>query len=234
MNDVTDPAGRAGFPSPASLYDQTRYRIVDLLRNADRAALDTPVAACPGWAVRDVVAHLAGGLGDFLASQFDGVESGEWGERQVRDRRRRSVEENLAEWDTHRAAADPLFESPMAGVLVTEIVSHEHDIRAALGQPGARNDQAVQTALERPLPEIDRKLREAGHPAVRVVVPGEGERVLGEGQPARTLRVSAFELLRTIGGRRSGAQIRALDWEGEPEADALTLFGTPREDDLVE
>lgn len=255
--ETAKPSERA---SSVALYDAARLRIVELVRDAGAAAA-APVPACPGWTVGDVVAHLAGGLGDFLARRFDGVESGEWGERQVRDRHGRSVEENLAEWDTHRAAAGPLFDSPMAGVLVAEIVSHEHDIRAALNRPGAREDEAVRAALERPLEEIDRKMREAGLPTLRIVVDGPvsdarepsertahgeylaSERrsehsgtavILGDGQPARTLRVSAFELLRSVGGRRSQAQVRALDWDGDPEVDVFALFGGLRAEDLDE
>jgi hypothetical protein len=87
-------------------------------------------------------------------------------------------------------------------------------------------------ATHRPLQEIDKRIRAAGSPAVLVVVDGD-EVVLGDGEPASTVRLTAFELLRAM-GRRSERQLRALDWAGEPRLDVFTLFGPPREADLEE
>jgi uncharacterized protein (TIGR03083 family) len=215
--------------SSADLYDGSRARIVALVTDAD---LTVPVAACPGWTVLDLVAHLAGGLGHFVVRDFDSAGYANVGERWVGERRGQSLAELLDEWERHRRHADEALASPMGGVLVAEIVSHEHDIRQALHAPGARDDAAVRAAVERPLQEIDKRLREAGSPAVRLIVDG-AERVLGDGEPASTVRLSAFELLRSM-GRRSERQLRALDWDGEPRLDVFTLFGPPREDDLEE
>lgn len=214
----------------AAHYDASRARIEELVSGAE---LSAPVAACPGWTVQDVVAHLAGGLGAFVARDFEPGEHANFGERMVHERRGRSLEDHLTEWAANRAKADEALAGPMGGVLVAEIVSHEHDIRTALGKPGAREEPGVRAAPERPLQEIDNRLRESGAPAVRLVVGGT-ERVLGEGEPSATVRLSAFDLLRAVGGRRSAAQLRSLDWDGEPRMDAFTLFGEPRTDDLEE
>ncbi len=215
----------------AATYDEARRRITELVADGD---LGAAVEACPGWTVHDVVAHLAVGLGDFVARRFDGVGSGEWGERHVRESRDRPLEDLLAEWEDNRATADEALGSPMGSVLVAEIVSHEHDIRTALDRPGAREDEGVRAAVQRPLAEIDKRIREAGTPALRIVTE-DGERVLGEGEPAGTLRTSSFELMRTIGGRRSREQIRALDWDRDPDRwlETLFLFGG-RDSDLAE
>lgn len=216
----------------AAAYDASRQRIAGLV-TAPGADVAAPVPACPGWTVGDVVAHLAGGIADFAARRFDGVDTGEWGERQVRDRRGRTVAANLAEWDENLAAAGPLLDSPMAGVLLAEVVSHEHDIRGALGEPGARDDPAIMLALQRPLAEIDKRLRETGTPALRIVTP-DGEQVVGAGEPAGTLRISSFELLRAL-GRRSRDQRRRYDWDTDPTPwlDTLAFLGT-RDTDLTE
>jgi uncharacterized protein (TIGR03083 family) len=228
MTDTTTDA----TADSAAIYDASRARIAALVQSADPS---TPVAGCPGWTVGDVVAHLAGGLGDFVARRFDIPEGDDFGERTVRERRGQSIEDSLAEWDRHRADADETLGGPMGGVMVAEVVSHEHDLRHALGQPGARSDVGVRVALVRPLQEIDKKLGEAGGPSVRVVVDGE-ERVVGPGEPAATLTVSTFELLRVISGRRSLDQVRALDWDGDPDPSlpAFTLFGGFRETPLKE
>lgn len=92
----------------APIYDAAKERIASLVEGRDPL---TPVAATPGWSVKDVVAHLAGGLRDFADRRFDGVESGEWGERQVRDRRDNTLADSFAEWDANLELARPLFDS---------------------------------------------------------------------------------------------------------------------------
>lgn len=49
----------------ARIYQDTRERITSLLSDLDDAALNTAITACPGWSVRDVVAHLAAVADDF-------------------------------------------------------------------------------------------------------------------------------------------------------------------------
>lgn len=198
--------------SNAITYDAARRRIISLVTGGDP---DAPVEACPGWTVKDVVAHLAGGLGDFTEGRFDGVEDGSWGERQVHDRRNRSMGDLLVEWERNFQVAEGLFDSPMGAVLIAEIVSHEHDVRTALGRPGERDNVAVRAALTRPLQEVDKRLRAKHLPALRITLE-HGDRVLGEGEPAGALRVSSFEMLRVLGGRRNEDQIRAMDWDGDP------------------
>ncbi|HZC26203.1 MAG TPA: maleylpyruvate isomerase family mycothiol-dependent enzyme [Actinopolymorphaceae bacterium] len=214
-------------------YDASKERIVELLRTAEPS---TPVAACPGWTVRDLTAHLAGGLADFVASRFAVDEGDDFGERTVRERRGQTIDEALAEWDKNRATADEALAGPMGGVLVAEIMSHEQDLRQALDRPGARDDPGLRTALARPLQELDRKLNEGGGgAAVRLVIDG-AEQVVGTGEPVATLTVSSYDLLRVVGGRRTRDQVLALDWSGEPDRalPALTLFGGFRETPLNE
>jgi uncharacterized protein (TIGR03083 family) len=236
-NDPTNDPANDPTNDPAALYDASRARVAALVENADPA---TPVAACPGWTVGALVAHLAGGLADFMSGRFDLPEGDDFGERTVRERRDQSIAESLAEWERHRADAGEMLGGPMGGVLVAEVISHEHDLRQALGKPGARDDAGVRAALVRPLQEIDNKLGEAGGPSVRLVIDGE-QQVVGPGEPPATLRVTAFELLRVIAGRRTLEQVRALDWTGldwdgdsEASLSAFTLFGGFRETALEE
>ena len=67
-----------------------------------------------------------------------------------------------------------------------------------------------------------------------VVLGGDGDTNAEGSDPTTTLRVSAFELLRALGGRRSVDQLRGLDWTGPPRLEIFALFGTPRATDLVE
>ncbi|MFD2078627.1 TIGR03083 family protein [Actinopolymorpha cephalotaxi] len=217
--------------SATELYDAAMARTAALLRDADPG---TPVDACPGWTVEALAAHLAGALADFAAQRFDLASGDDFGERTVRERDGQSVADSLVEWERHRADAEPLLTSPMGTVLVTEVVSHEQDLRTALDKPGARTDPAVRVGLTRPLEQIDQRLRESGGPAVRLVIDDEEPRTIGAGEPVATLRVAAYDLLRTVGGRRTRDQVRALSWDGDPEPalDSLPLFGTYRDTPL--
>lgn len=216
----------------AKLYDATHARIAGLLAGADPA---TPVEACPGWNVQDLAAHLAGGLGAFVARDFDAGESENFGERIVAERRGQSIEASLAEWARNRATAGEAIASPMGAVLVAEVVGHEQDLRTALGQPGARDDHAVRVALDRPLQELAKKLA-SDELALHIVLETDGS-AYGEGAPSATLTTTAYELGRVMGGRRTEVEVRALDWGGAdpgPFLPALKLFGAFRETSLEE
>jgi uncharacterized protein (TIGR03083 family) len=217
----------------AEHYDASRARIGALV--SDSSVTATPVAACPGWTIADLVAHLAGGLGDFVAGRFAVDEGDDIGERRVRERRGQSVDDSLAEWDSHRATADDILAGPMGGVLVAEVISHEQDIRQALDITRVPDDAAIRAALARPLQHVERTAREANRPAVRLVIDGE-PRVIGVGDPGATLTVSEFDLLRVVAGRRSRAQTAGLGWSGDPEPylDCLTMFGGFRDTPLEE
>ncbi len=56
----------------AWLYRDTRERLTSLVSGLDEAALAAPVPTCPGWRVRDVVAHLAAIVEDALAGRLTG------------------------------------------------------------------------------------------------------------------------------------------------------------------
>ena len=56
----------------ARLYQETRERIIALVTGLDDAAWSTAVAACPGWSVRDVVAHLAAVAEDWVSGRLAG------------------------------------------------------------------------------------------------------------------------------------------------------------------
>src|SRR3981189_3020127 len=56
----------------ARLYQETRERIVAWGVGLDDAALSTAVGACPGWSVRDVVAHVAAVAEDWVSGRLAG------------------------------------------------------------------------------------------------------------------------------------------------------------------
>ncbi len=204
-------------------------RLGSLVSVVDDAALDVQVPACPAWSVRDVVAHLAAVAGDAVAGRLTGPPSQEETAAQVARFAGWPVADVLARW----AAVAPEFEHLIGEfrvqAAVIDIASHEHDIRGALGRPGARDAEVIWraagwllTGLRPPVP-------------LRVVVEDAQFR-LGPGSgTALRLATSRFEAFRWRMGRRSRAQLAALDWSGDPAPviDHLVVFG-PASHDVVE
>jgi uncharacterized protein (TIGR03083 family) len=205
-------------------YARTADRIVALL---DDDVADVEVATCPGWTVKDLVAHLAG----FFTAYKSGDENAfgpDWGEREVEARKNRSLKECVDEWNYELSDPAGLFESPLAPVAVSDVLAHEQDIRSALDRPGARDDENIVPAVEMALSFIEKKADEAELPPLRIITE-DLNRQLGAGAPGATLETSTFELFRAVHGRRTTAQLRAMKWEGEsdPWLPALSIFGPP-------
>ena len=215
------------------IYCATRERLSALVLEHSEAAT-TAVPACPGWAVHDVFAHVSGIVADVLDLRLDDVGSSAWTAAQLALRRNWTIHEILDEW-RHRA---PEFEAdldalgePTAPHLVADLVVHEHDVRGALRTPGARGDESVAVAFEDYRRLLGQRIESSGLPALRVVTPAS-DAVLGDGTPHVTLSGEPFELLRALSGRRSRAQLVALDWEGDatPYLDILSAYGMPGAD----
>ncbi len=101
-----------------------------------------------------------------------------------------------------------------------DVHSHEHDLRQALGRPGARSSVIVETAGS--------SLASLDGVAVRLTVELDDGRVVASGDPDSTstvvLRgVSVFELFRSRLGRRSREQVRDDDWNGS-DADVEAIL----------
>jgi uncharacterized protein (TIGR03083 family) len=205
--------------------------VIDLVRDLDDARVNAVAPATPEWRVRDIVAHLTGVCADVLAGNLDGVATDDWTNKQVTDRRDVPFDELLKEWEEKGAAIDaamPDFPPIAAGQMVTDSVTHEQDIRGALGAPGGRDSDALDGAFRWGAIVLDgsepmRLESEAGAVAV------------GEGDPVATVRTTRFELVRAYTGRRSLDQMQAYEWEGEPRPERLVLaIFSSRETPLVE
>jgi uncharacterized protein (TIGR03083 family) len=213
----------------ARLYQETRERIVALITGPDEAAWSAPVAACPGWSVRDVVAHLVGVAQDCVNGRVNGPPTDDQTAAQIARFSGQDVGEILAAWTDAADRMDRMAETAGLKPPLGDIASHEHDVRDALGRPGARDSDAVWhssdlllTNLRTPVP-------------LRVTVE-DATYQCGSGDSGEIgLRTTRFEALRWRTGRRSRAQLAAMDWSGDPTAvlDHLYLFG-PAGADFVE
>ena len=208
-------------PDLSWLYRDTQQRLLALVSGLDDVAMNTPVPACPGWAVRDVLAHLTAIAEDALAGRLTGPPSEDETAVQVARFAGHDVADMLALWDE----LTPQFAEVVAGFrvwpAVIDVVSHEQDIRGTLDRPGARDCEVVRhvtdfllTGMECPVP-------------VRVAVEDAEFHIGPPAEAELALRTSRFEALRWRMGRRSRAQLAALAWSGDPSAvlDHLVIFG---------
>ncbi|WP_232375301.1 maleylpyruvate isomerase family mycothiol-dependent enzyme [Mycolicibacterium baixiangningiae] len=213
----------------AELYQESRERIVGLLTALDEAGWDAAAPACPGWRVRDVVSHLVAVAEEWVDGRLAGVPTDEQTAAQVARFRGAGTTDVLAAWAA--AAGELERQAQTRGLVapVADIVSHEHDIRGALGRPGARDSAGVRHSSEQVLDILQPPV------PLRVIVEDSEYRSGPASGDELRLRTSRFESLRWRTGRRSRAQLAAMDWSAEPGPvlDALYLFG-PATDDVVE
>jgi len=203
-----------------SIYAEGRARLTDLVTSADPEGLTAPVPGCPDWAVRDVIAHVTGVCADVIAGNVDGVATAPWTARQVAERKDKSLAEIVAEWSEVGPQVEAVaqqFPGRMDEQWVLDLTTHEQDVRGALGTPGARDVAGVLVGLDfAATMGLAASIRARRLPAVRVRA-GDREWIAGDGEPAATVEGPPFDLFRALTGRRSAAQVRALNWEGDTD-----------------
>jgi hypothetical protein len=192
----------------ATAYREVRERTSALVRATPAEAMDQIAPATPEWRVRDVLAHVVGVTADVAEGRIDGIATEPWTAAQVDARRDCSVDEILAEWDER----GPQFETALLDVppapasqAVFDAVTHELDIRHALGAPGGRDSR---TAFE--------------SPALRILT-DDGETVSGAGEPIATITTTRFDFVRAVSGRRTAEEISAFAAQGDIDP-ALIVF----------
>lgn len=195
-------------PIVVEAYRQLRERVVTLVRSLPEATGDTVVPACPAWTVRQLLSHILGVPEDILTGSMEGVTTEPWTAAQVE----RHAGQSLVELADSFAATGTVFDdvlptipAPVNSQLVMDAVTHEHDLREALGDTGARDSVAVEVALG--------WLRYAFPTAIpEGTVPED---------------VPPYELLRAMTGRRTVVEMDALGLDGVRIRTAL--LGTPLE-----
>lgn len=211
-------------------YERSHRRICGLL---DEQTAEVEVPTCPGWTVKDVVAHLTGFFTAYKSGDPKEVFGPGWGDREVKARQDRSLQDCITEWSELLQGSADLFESQLAPVAVADVLAHEQDIRTALNRPGARDDKNIIPAVEMGLSFVEQGAQSANLPALRLLTE-EIDRQLGQGEPVATLRTTTFELFRALHGRRTVKQVKAMEWEGDPGPWLPILSIFPRTERVVE
>ena len=217
----------AATPEIETIYRSVHERLDQHLRTLDEGALGTPVPACPGWTVRDVVAHLVSVADDFLAGRITSVPTSEQTAEQVARAADLSIGELLDQWAPLVPRAAEAAASFDVWPMALDVTTHELDIRGALGDRSQQS--AAEVAMLVPLLlgmlDVGRPLRVATETAS-----------YGDEDADLSLRTTDFEAFRWRFGRRSRDQLEAMEWSSPPGDEvlgALCIFG-PSDDDIVE
>ncbi|MEU8414289.1 maleylpyruvate isomerase family mycothiol-dependent enzyme [Amycolatopsis japonica] len=192
-------------------YRQVRENIAILVAGHAGAG-ERAVPACPQWTVRDLIAHLTE-ICDRVITRFGGEacpipESA-------------SAVELLKLWLERGPEADTLLAADGDGksrgdIMVMDAFTHELDIRYALGAPPPEAHAAWLRGFEVLVSGLGASLGRHGLPGMRLETEG-ATWIAGTEPVAAVLSGAPADLYRTLAGRRSPAQIAAMDWLGDPE-----------------
>jgi len=217
-DDVRDPE------LPGRLLLVERDALIPLLRARPDSDFSLRTA-CPGWTVRDVLAHCSAALMRVVESRYekdvfspaandrDIAERDDWSHARVVD----ELERGMTEAGAVIAKAGGVLDAVALGEWV-----HAGDVRDAFGEPGAYEGDGLPYALAL----LVRISRERGHVPVHADLDGIDEPlrlggVPGDRPPARYLG-DAATLVRLYSGRPLVGTRYELAGVGEGE---LNLFG---------
>lgn len=190
-------------------YLQFRERVVGLIRDIPESQASLSVPLCPNWEVSSLISHIVGVPEDILAGRMEGVTTDAWTQAQVDRHEGESLSQLADTWLAIATEFDvvlPHIPSPVNSQMMMDAVTHEHDLRHAVGRAGAQDSLAVDVALGWLLNMVE------------VKIPGSAQEILDTG-------VSRFELMRSLTGRRSIDQMNQLGLDGAEIAGLLN--GTP-------
>ena len=189
-------------------YQQLRERVIELLAITRDEDANKTVPACPKWTVQNLVCHIIGVPEDILEGRMKGVTTDPWTQAQV-DRHKSDLIAQLREiMINQKSKFDvvlPNIPSPVNSQFVMDAVTHEHDLREALGKPGAQDSLAVKVAY--------------ASLASNSMYPKDLVDKL------RASKATEFQLVRAMTGRMSVEQMNALNLPGD-EIASLTV-GSP-------
>ena len=208
-------------------YRDLRERVTALLAGLNADDWERTVPHCPEWTVRQTLAHMVGVVDDALNQNMGGVATPAWTQAHIDKRVHQSGTDIVGEWNTYAPFIEAV--ATQRGMALSQLLfdaaTHEHDLRHALGVPGARDSTAVGVGLGF---VISRLVSRTGGSPVRIVV--DGTEFTGNAAANKPLlKASAFDVIRCFGSRRGREQVEALDWSSSDPAtfDGLTFFGYP-------
>ena len=190
-------------------YIALRARVIDLLRSTPESSGNIVVPCTPAWTVRELAAHIVGVPEDVLAGRMEGVTTDAWTQAQVERFGHLTLSELADLFEASAPKIDAIihnFPQPIISQFVMDAVTHEQDMRSALGVPGGRDSKAVEVGVGFFL-----NLIEVSDPPLFTELTNTS--------------ASLWDVLRSLTGRRTVEQMNALGLDGE--AIALHFPGSP-------
>ncbi|MFC6066527.1 maleylpyruvate isomerase family mycothiol-dependent enzyme [Streptomyces ochraceiscleroticus] len=187
---------------PDRLLRTERDALMPLLRGTDQYDFAARTA-CPGWTVRQVLAHCGAALVRIVEGRLEGAFTPEANAADVRERADWTTSQVLDELERGFTEAGPVIAASDGDLDVIALGEwvHAGDVRDALGEPGAYDGKGALEALTilsvvsrvRHTPRLHATLH--GHNAPLVL----GNEV--EGRPAASLAADVPTLIRLYAGR---------------------------------
>ena len=190
-------------------YVALRARVIDLLRSTPESSGNIMVPSTPEWTIRQLAAHLVGVPEDVLAGRMEGVTTDAWTHAQVERYGQLTLTELADLFESSAPKIDAIihnFPQPIISQFVMDAVTHEQDLRSALGVPGGRDSKAIEVGVGFFL-----NLFETNDPPLFDALVNT--------------RIGQWDVLRSLTGRRTVEQMNALGLDGE--AIALHFPGSP-------
>ena len=190
-------------------YIALRARVIDLLRSTPESSGNMTVPCTPEWTVRQLAAHIVGVPEDVLAGRMEGVTTDSWTQAQVDLYGHLTLLELADLFEASAPKIDAVihnFPQPIISQFVMDAVTHEQDMRSALGVPGGRDSKAVEVGVG-----FFRNLIEVSDPPLF--------------NELTSTSVSQWDILRSLTGRRTLEQMNSIGLNGE--AIALHFPGSP-------
>jgi uncharacterized protein (TIGR03083 family) len=219
-----------GNPDVGQAYCGVRERVSELCAGLSQQEWERVTPHCPDWTVRQTLAHLAGVVDDGINGNLGGVATDPWTAAQVAKRADKSGQEILEEWNTWAPFVEDRATNIGLGFaqMVFDAATHEHDLRFALGKPGARDSEALRIGLTFFQRRLPASAENAGILCPQIIV--DGIPLFADPAPrSLTLNASMFDVVRAIGSRRTLDEIASLDWSADPRAvmSVLLPFAPP-------
>jgi hypothetical protein len=205
-SDMT-PAGPRDLPA---IWDETRNRVIELIRRLPDEAGDLTVPTVHGANVRDVMAHLV----DAIRAESRSLTLPSAGGAELDA----TLGEFVVAWEKAAEKIRGRIEAKtyLAAILIADAVMCEHDLRTALDAPGARDGIAVKVALDELSGRFSDRVAASSLPPLRVTVEQWGT-IAGAGHAVSCVVADRFEFVRAMSGRRSAAEVRRWNWGVDPD-----------------
>jgi uncharacterized protein (TIGR03083 family) len=199
----SDPGTARDPDLPARLLRAEHDALLPILRRTPEAKFGN-ATACPGWSVRDVLAHCGSALHRAITGELHSF-TPEENEADVAERRQWPLADALSELaDGYLSGGEVIVSAGgrLDGIALGEWI-HGGDVRDALGEPQAYASEGYDDACVL----LAERMRRREVPLVKVDA-GNRRLVLGTELPDRptaTLRTDRATLMRLVSGRPAAA-----------------------------